>query len=78
MVENITKKLLLINNASILFNRGANLIDIGGESTRPGSKAISSKIELKRLKEVLKRINKKIIISLDTRKADVMEKGIKH
>ena len=71
------KKTLAHKQLKYLFNRGANIVDIGGESTRPGSKAISSKIELKRLKEVLKRINKTHIISLDTRKADVMEKGIK-
>jgi len=59
-----------------LFKSGANLVDIGGESTRPGSKAISAKKEWSRIKNILKKIDKKKIISLDTRKSEVMEKGI--
>ena len=60
-----------------LFKSGANVVDIGGESTRPGSQPISSNVEWKRLKNILKRLNKKKIISLDTRKSEIMEKGIK-
>ncbi len=61
----------------LLFNSGANLVDIGGESTRPGSKAIKTKVEWNRIKNILKSIDKKKFISLDTRKSDIMEKGIK-
>ena len=60
-----------------LFKSGAHLVDIGGESTRPGSKPVSTKIEWKRLSPILKKIEKKKIISLDTRKSYIMEKGIK-
>ena len=60
-----------------LFKSGANVVDIGGESTRPGSQPISSNVEWKRLKNILKRLNRKKIISLDTRKSEIMEKGIK-
>ena len=59
-----------------LFKSGANIVDIGGESTRPGSKAISVKTEWNRLKKILKKIDKRKIISLDTRKSEIMEKGI--
>ena len=59
-----------------LFKSGANIVDIGGESTRPGSKAISNKKEWARIKNILKEIDKKKIISLDTRKSEIMEKGI--
>ncbi len=59
-----------------LCKSGADIVDIGGESTRPGSKSISSKIEWNRIKGILKKINKKKFISLDTRKSDIMEKGI--
>ena len=59
-----------------LFKSGANLVDIGGESTRPGSKAVNSKVEWNRIKEILKKNCKKKIISLDTRKSEIMEKGI--
>ena len=60
-----------------LFNSGSDLVDIGGESTRPGSKAISIKVEWRRLINILNKIDKKKIISLDTRKSEIMEKGIK-
>jgi len=61
---------------NFLLNSGANLVDIGAESTKPGSKAVKSKIEWNRIKDILKKIDKKKIISLDTRKSDIMEKGI--
>ena len=37
-----------------LFKSGANLVDIGGESTRPGSKIINQKKELKKIKSIIK------------------------
>ena len=69
--NNLAKKHL-----NYLFKSGAHLVDIGGESTRPGSKIINSKIEWNRIKDILKKIDKKKVISLDTRKSDIMEKGI--
>ena len=60
-----------------LFRSGANLVDIGGESTRPSSKAVNPKVEWNRIKDVIKKIDKGKMISLDTRKSQVMEKGIK-
>ena len=60
-----------------MFDSGANIIDVGGESTRPGSKAINNKLEWKRIEKVIKLISKKIPISLDSRKSEVMKKGIK-
>ena len=68
---------LASKHLNYLFKSGANLVDIGGESTRPGSKAISIKVEWNRLKKILKKIDKKKMISLDTRKSEIMEKGIK-
>ncbi len=66
-----------IRHAINLKNYGANLIDVGGESTRPGSKTISENLEWNRIQKILKLlIKKKIPISLDTRKSNVMEKGI--
>ena len=65
------------NHAIHLLKSGANLIDIGGESTRPGSKAISEKKEWKRIEKVIRKISKKIPLSLDTRKSEIMKKGIK-
>ena len=70
------KKKSALRQLNYLFERGADLVDIGGESTRPGSVAINSKIEWNRIKSILKKIDKKKIISLDTRKSEVMKKGI--
>jgi dihydropteroate synthase len=60
-----------------LLKFGANIIDVGGESTRPGSKSISEKEEWSRIEKVIKEVGKKISLSLDTRKAGIMNKGIK-
>ena len=60
-----------------MFKSGANIIDIGGESTRPGSKTVSEKLEWTRINKIIKLISKKIPISLDTRKSKIMEKGLK-
>ena len=66
-----------INHAINLLNSGANLIDVGGESTRPGSKEIKENLEWQRINKILKLlIKKKIPISLDTRKSKIMNKGI--
>ena len=66
-----------INRAIEMFQLGANIIDVGGESTRPGSKSINKKLEWIRVEKTIKSISKKIPLSLDTRKSEIMEKGIK-
>ena len=59
-----------------MLDAGANIIDIGAESTRPGAEYISLEEEQKRIfpvvKEVLK--SKKVFISIDTNKAAIAEK----
>ena len=66
-----------LKHALKMFKSGANIIDVGGESTRPGSKAINDKLEWKRIEKFIKSANKKIPVSLDTRKSSIMKKGIK-
>ena len=66
-----------INRGIELFKFGAKIIDVGGESTKPGSKSISAKNEWIRIEKVIKIISKKIPLSLDTRKSEIMTKGIK-
>ena len=66
-----------INHAIKLYKEGADLIDVGGESTRPGSKELNKEDEWNRIKDILKSIVKKIPISLDTRKSEIMKNGIK-
>lgn len=60
-----------------LFEDGADMVDIGAESTRPTSVAVSSEEQIKRLKPVLefiqKEFNGKLPISVDTRSSDVAD-----
>ena len=66
-----------IKHAFKLYKEGADLIDVGGESTRPGSKEVNKEDEWNRINDILKSIVKKIPISLDTRKSEIMKNGIK-
>ena len=66
-----------IDHALGMLQSGADIIDIGGESTRPGSNTVNKKLEWNRIKKIIGLIGKQIPISLDTRKSEVMEKGIK-
>lgn len=67
-----------VNHALQMEKSGADIIDIGGESTRPGSAAISSDEEMSRVLPVLLDLRGKlrIPISIDTRKAVVAEAAI--
>ena len=58
--------------------QGADIIDIGAESTRPGAVRISEAEELRRLVPVLKRLRDKLTIplSVDTYKAAIAEKAL--
>ncbi len=67
-----------IKHALEMFKTGANIIDIGGESTRPGSKPVDKDLEWKRIEKILRSLGKKIPISLDTRKSEIMKKGINY
>ena len=58
--------------------RGADLIDIGGESTRPGADTITAEIELERILPVMRRLARsiKVPLSIDTSKPAVAEAAI--
>ncbi len=72
------KKTLAKKRVNSLLSSGANIIDVGGESTRPGANDIHPKKEWDRIKYILKILkNKNTFISLDTRKSFVMEKASK-
>ena len=71
------KKKLGLKHAFNLFEFGADIVDVGGESTRPGSKSISEKEEWSRIEKIIRKVGKKIPLSVDTRKADIMSKGVK-
>ena len=62
-----------------LINDGANIIDVGGESTRPGSKAVIELKEWNRIKNSIKYLKKKkIFTSLDSRKSFVMKRALNY
>ena len=66
-----------IKNAQKMISYGANFIDVGGESTRPGADLISPQEEIMRILPVIQKLNnQKINISLDTRNSSTMEFGI--
>ena len=65
-----------LNHAKDLIKSGCDIIDIGGESTRPGSSEVNQFTEWNRIKKPLKKIQKlKKFISIDTRKKFVMLKA---
>ncbi len=61
-----------------MINDGAVIIDIGGESTRPGAKDVSEQDEISRVIPVLKAIKQHfdVIVSIDTSKAKLMSEAI--
>ena len=67
-----------VEQASLMQEDGADIIDIGGESSRPGAKPVPFDVELSRVIPVLKAIIRKIkvIVSIDTIKASVAEAAL--
>jgi len=55
---------------------GAALVDVGGESTRPGSDGVSLDEELRRVVPVLERIDGDVPVSIDTSKAEVARRAL--
>jgi len=72
------KKEVAIRQGLRLANEGADIIDIGGESSRPGAKPVSTKEEMKRVIPVIEGIRKrsKVPISIDTYKSKVAEEAL--
>ncbi len=72
------KKREAVKKALQMAEDGADIIDIGGESSRPGSKPVSLEQELKRVIPTIKEVAKKsdIVISIDTTKAEVAKQAI--
>ena len=69
-----------LEQACRLIQEGADLLDIGAESTRPGAKPVSTDEELNRLLPVLRGLRGKIQvpISVDTTKAAVAREALEH
>jgi dihydropteroate synthase len=63
-----------------MASEGADIIDIGGESTRPGAEAVSIEVELERTIPIIREVAGKIDvpISIDTSKSEVARKALKN
>lgn len=68
----------IVKKAHQMVEEGADIIDIGGESTRPGSSIVSIEDEIARVIPVIKRLSKEIEvpISIDTYKAEVARQAV--
>jgi dihydropteroate synthase len=67
-----------LSQAALMLSEGADIIDIGGESTRPGAQAVTVQQELDRVIPVIEAVFKRFdtIVSIDTSKAQVMKEAI--
>jgi dihydropteroate synthase len=66
-----------IAQALKLHAEGADLVDIGGESTRPGAAAVTADEEIRRVVPVIEALRQRgVLVSIDTRKAAVMRAAI--
>ena len=62
-----------LKHSEKLLKEGADIIDVGGESTRPGSLAVNVEEEIKRIKPIIKELKKSnIFVSCDTRNSLTM------
>jgi dihydropteroate synthase len=71
----------ILDQAEKMIVEGVDIIDIGGQSTRPGSKSISPQEELQRVIEGIDAVNKNfpdVIISIDTYYSLVAEQAVRH
>jgi len=68
-----------VNHALRMQNEGADIIDIGGQSTRPGAKEVTVEEERSRVIPVLEKLTRKIKIpiSIDTYKSEIAKEAIK-
>lgn len=67
-----------LDHAKLMVDEGATLIDIGGESSRPGASPVSSTEELSRVLPVVRFVAEAldVVISIDTSKAEVARKAL--
>lgn len=76
---NFDKPDIAVEYALKMISDGADIIDVGGESTRPGSDDVPENIEIERVVPVIEKIRKsndKIVISVDTTKYEVARLAI--
>lgn len=69
----------VLTRAESMINDGADILDVGGESTRPGAQLVTQQEELDRVIPVIEALHQRfdVPISIDTYKADVAEAAVK-
>jgi dihydropteroate synthase len=65
-----------VASARRMVEEGAAIVDVGGESTRPGSEPVSAEEELRRVRPVLEAVAGELPVSIDTAKAEVAREAI--
>ncbi|MFL5920713.1 MAG: dihydropteroate synthase [Gaiellaceae bacterium] len=65
-----------VASARRMFADGAAIVDVGGESTRPGAEAVSVEEELRRVVPVLEALQGEVPVSIDTSKAEVARRAL--
>lgn len=67
-----------VSQAQKMIEQGASILDIGGESTRPGAKAVTQQEELDRVIPVIEALSQRfdVVLSIDTNKAQVMTEAV--
>jgi dihydropteroate synthase len=65
-----------VASARRMIEEGGGIVDVGGESTRPGAEAVSAEEELRRVEPVLEALQGHAPVSIDTTKAEVASRAI--
>jgi dihydropteroate synthase len=63
-------------SARRMLDEGAAIVDVGGESTRPGSEGVNADEELRRIVPVLEQLQGEVPVSIDTAKAEVARRAL--
>src|SRR5438094_10584965 len=65
-----------VASARRMLDEGAAIVDVGGESTRPGAEPVGPDEELRRVIPVLERLQGDVPVSIDTSKAEVARRAL--
>jgi len=67
-----------VDAAAVLVGQGAHVLDVGGESTRPGARTVPVAVEIDRTRPIVEALAKRfdVPISIDTRKSEVAEAAL--
>lgn len=79
--DGLTDPELSVRKAMELSSAGADIIDIGGESTRPGHEPVNTTVELERVLPVIEKLRRacqQVVVSIDTTKAEVLRKAVEY